>query len=201
MLNQRKSPKWVLDGEIQSGFEAISHDGLLAHIPRDQVMLRKGLKAGFMDHRTRYTTAAGTPQGSIASPVLANLTVDGLEGERRKRFPKPKSGYNAQVNRGRYCADGLITARSKEVLEQEVKPLVENFLAERGLRWSPDKTVSTQIDEGFDFRGQRVRKYNGKRLIKPSRTSTTALLGKVREIIKGNTPTPAGQLIGQRNPR
>jgi RNA-directed DNA polymerase len=200
VLNKRKSPKWVLEGDIQSCFDAISHDWLLAHIPMDHVMLRKWLKAGFMDHGTLYATEAGTPQGSVASPVLANLTLDGLEGELRKRFPKPKSGSNAQVNLVRYCDDWIITARSKEVLEQEVKPLVENFLAERGLRLSSDKTVITRIDEGFDFLGQHVRKYNGKLLIKPSRKSMTSLLGKVREIIKVNKPTLAGQLIGQLNP-
>ena len=66
VLNKRKSPKWVLEGDIQSCFDAISHAWLLAHIPMDKVMLRKWLKAGFMDHGTLYPTEAGTPQGGIA---------------------------------------------------------------------------------------------------------------------------------------
>ena len=200
VLNKRKSPKWVLEGDIQSCFDAISHDWLLAHIPMAKTMLRKWLKAGFMDQGVLYPTEAGTPQGGIASPVLANLTLDGLERELSKHFPKPKSGANAQVNLVRYCDDWIITARSRDILEQEVKPLVERFLAERGLRLSPDKTKIIHINAGFDFLGQNVRMYNGKLLIKPSRKSVKSLVGKVREVIKINKPTPAGQLIGQLNP-
>lgn len=200
VLNKRKSPKWLLEGDIQSCFDQISHDWLLAHIPMDKEILRKWLKAGFMDQGTLYPTEAGTPQGGIASPVLANLALDGLEPELRKRFPKPKHAYNAQVNLVRYCDDWIITACSKEVLEQEVKPLVERFLAERGLCLSPHKTRIVHIDEGFDFLGQNVRMYKGKLLIKPSRTSVKSLLSKVREVIKVNKSTPAGQLISQLNP-
>jgi RNA-directed DNA polymerase len=200
VLGKRKSPKWILEGDIQACFDKISHDWLLAHIPMDKEILRKWLKAGFMDHGTLYPTEAGTPQGGIASPVLANLALDGLERELRLRFPKPKSGSNAMVNLVRYCDDWIITARSKEILEQEVKPLVERFLAERGLCLSPHKTRIVHIDEGFDFLGQNVRMYNGKLLIKPSRQSVKSLLSKVREVIKVNKPTPAGQLIGQLNP-
>ena len=200
VLNKRKSPKWVLEGDIQSCFDEISHEWLLAHIPMEKGILRKGLNAGFLEYGTLYPTEAGTPQGSVASPVLANLALDGLEQELRKPFPKPKNRHNAQVNLVRYCDDWVITARSKEVLEHQVKPVVEAFLAERGLRLSPTKTVITHIEEGFDFLGQNVRWYTDKLLIKPSRKSIKGLLGKVREVIKGNRPTPAGQLIGQLNP-
>lgn len=200
VLGKRNSPKWILEGDIQSCFDEISHDWLLAHIPMDKVILYKWLKAGFMDQGTLYPTEAGTPQGGIASPVLANLTLDGLERELRMRFPKPKSGYNAKVNLVRYCDDWIITARSKEILEHEVKPLVEHFLAERGLCLSPHKTRMIHIDEGFDFLGQNVRMYNGKLLIKPSRKSVRSLLRKVREVIKVHKTTPAAGLVGQLNP-
>jgi RNA-directed DNA polymerase len=131
---------------------------------------------------------------------LANLTLDGLEWELRTRFPRRKRGYHAQVHLVRYCDDWIITARSKEELEQEVKPLVERFLAERGLSLSPAKTRSLHIDEGFDFLGQNIRRYSDKLLIKPSRTSVKSLLRKVRKVSKGNKSTSAGQLIGQLNP-
>jgi len=200
VLNKRKSPKWILEGDIQSCFDEISHDWLLTHIPMDKGILRKWLNAGFMEQGTLYPTEAGTPQGAVASPVLANLALDGLERELRTHFPKPKNRNNAQVNLVRYCDDWIITARSKEVLEHEVKPQVETFLAERGLRLSSTKTVITHIDEGFDFLGQHIRRYKDKLLIKPSRKSVKSLLEKAREVIKVNTPTPAGQLIGQLNP-
>jgi RNA-directed DNA polymerase len=96
--------------------------------------------------------------------------------------------------------DWIITACSKEVLAQEVTPLVEAFLAERGLRLSPEKTAIIHIDEGFDFLGQHVRRYHDKLLMTPSRKSVKSLLEKVRRVMKVNQPTPAGQLIGQLNP-
>ena len=69
----------------------------------------------------------------------------------------------------RYADDFIITSRTKERLENEVKPLVENFLKERGLTLSVEKTKITHIEEGFDFLGWNFRKYDGKLLIKPSK--------------------------------
>jgi RNA-directed DNA polymerase len=200
VLNKRKSPQWILEGDIQSCFDEISHDWLLAHVPMAKALLRQWLRAGFMDKCTLSPTTAGTPQGAICSPVLANLALDDLEGELRRHFPSSKKGDHAQVHVVRYCDDFIITGRSKEVLEQEVKPVVEHFLAGRGLRLSPVKTVITHIAEGFDFLGQNVRKYDGKLLIKPSRRSVKALLERVRAVLKGNRQAPAGQVIGQLNP-
>src|SRR5437660_9413744 len=75
-----------------------------------------------------------------------------------------------------FTLDFIITSRSKEALEGEIKPLVEQFLHERGLELSPAKTVITHVEKGFDFLGQNVRKYpNGncssslpRRTFKPS---------------------------------
>ena len=67
VLGKRKSPKWILEGDIQACFDKISHDWLLAHIPMDTTILHKWLKAGFMDQGTLYPTEAGTPQGGIAT--------------------------------------------------------------------------------------------------------------------------------------
>src|SRR2546425_5763472 len=90
--------QWILEGDIKSCFDEISHEWLLAHVPMDKVILRKWLKAGFMEKHILYPTEAGSPQGGICSPVLANLTLDGLERVLRERFPKPKTGYTAKVN-------------------------------------------------------------------------------------------------------
>jgi RNA-directed DNA polymerase len=61
------------------------------------------------------------------------------------------------VNLVRFADDFIITSASQELLEQEVNPLVEAFMRERGLELSPEKTVLTHIAEGFDFLGQHVR--------------------------------------------
>jgi hypothetical protein len=68
------------------------------------------------------------------------------------------------------------------LLEGEIKPLVEQFLQERGLELSPAKTVITHVEKGFDFLGQNVRKYpNGKLLIKPSKKNIKIFLGGIRK--------------------
>jgi RNA-directed DNA polymerase len=133
--------------------------------------------------------------------VLANLALDGLEHRLKEHFPKPRgAGYNAQVNMVRYADDFIVTGRSKEVLEQEVQPLIEQFMRERGLELSKEKTRITHIESGFDFLGQNVRKYNGKILIKPAKANIHSFLEKVRGVIKANKQATAGHLIGLLNP-
>jgi len=203
-LGKQRSPQWILEGDIKGCFDAISHTWLLAHIPMDKTMLKKWLKAGYMEKHVLHPTEEGTPQGGIISPVLANLTLDGLEGMLMEHFPKVKTGEGALVNFARYADDFIVTGRTKELLEQEAKPLIEQFMRERGLQLSQEKTIITHIEDGFDFLGQNIRKYKaGKRhklLIKPSNKNVQTHLEKIREIIKKNSALPAGKLILLLNP-
>jgi RNA-directed DNA polymerase len=197
--------QWIFEGDIKACFDKISHAWLEAHVPMDKAILHQWLKAGFMDRAILYPTEAGTPQGGIASPVLANLALDGLEAVLLAAFPrKPAWRPGVQVNLCRFADDFIITGRSKELLENEVKPLVERFLQERGLQLSPEKTHITHIEDGFDFLGQNVRKYrDGKRLkllIKPSQASIRTVLNKARDIIETHKQVPAGKLVLLLNP-
>src|SRR5436305_1380231 len=205
VLGKQASPQWLLEGDIQGCFDAISHEWLLTHIPMEKAMLKKWLKAGYMEQHILYPTEAGTPQGGIISPVLANMTLDGLEHAIHEAIPPTtRKSREAKVHLIRYADDFLLSGSSKELLEQEMKPLVEAFLRERGLQLSPEKTLITHIEDGFDFLGQNVRKYKtGKRhklLIKPSKKNVTAFLEKVRDIVKANKPLAAGKLIAKLNP-
>jgi len=167
-LGRGKSASWILEGDIKGCFDHISHDWMLRQVPTDKPVLQKWLKAGYVENRSRFPTEAGTPQGGIISPTLANLTLDGLEPLLAQHFPdaKWKAGkrWTPKVNLVRYADDFIITGDSQELLEQEVRPLVEQFLKDRGLTLSPDKTRITHISEGFDFLGQNLRKYDGKPL-------------------------------------
>jgi len=196
LLSKKASAQWILEGDIRSCFDRISHDWLLAHVPMEPAILRKWLKAGYMDRSTLYPTHDGTPQGGIISPVLANLALDGLQALLRQRFPR-RARY--KVNLVRYADDFIITGTSKEVLETQVRPCVEQFLAERGLTLSPDKTVITHIEQGFDFLGQNVRKYDGKLLIKPSKASIQSVHREARKIIKSSGSRTAGRMIVRLN--
>src|SRR5439155_8049517 len=175
-----------------------------ANIPLEKAMLKKWLKAGYMEKHVLHPTEEGTPQGGIISPVLANLPLDSLEKMLIEHFPKVKTGNGALMNFVRYADDFIVTGRTKQLLEQEVKPLIEQFMSERGLQLSSEKTTIAHIEDGFDFLGQNVRKYKaGKRhklLIKPSNKNVQAHLEKIREIIKKNPALPAWKLIVLLNP-
>ena len=174
VLARKHAPQWILEGDIRACFDGISHDWLLAHIPMETAMLRKWLKAGFMEKHVLSPTETGVPQGGIASPVIANLALDGLEKLLKAHYPpNTKRAQRAKVNLVRYADDFIITGSSPELLEHEVKPLVVQFLGERGLELSPTKTHLTSIEDGFDFLGQHLRKYAGKLLIKPARKNMT----------------------------
>jgi RNA-directed DNA polymerase len=203
-LGRERSAQWVLEGDIKGCFDHISHDWMLKHVPTDKQVLQKWLRAGYIENRTLFPTEAGTPQGGIISPTLANMTLDGLEMLLAKHFPrqKPKDSKRRRpkVNLVRYADDFIITGDSKRLLLNEVRPLVRRFLRERGLRLSADKTRITHIDEGFDFLGQNLRKYDGKPLVKPSKKNTQVFLEKVRGLIKANKSVSQTQLIVMLNP-
>src|SRR5262249_43569639 len=164
----------------------INHSWLETHAHMDKTILHKWLKAGFIDKHVLHATEAGTPQGGVCSPVLANLTLDGLEIRLRQRFPKTNHpGQQAKVNLVRFADDFIITGATKELLQDEIKPIVEAFLQERGLALSPEKTCITHITDGFDFLGQNIRTYNDKLIIKPSRKNIKKFLTNIRKVIKG----------------
>ena len=198
-LAKKASAEWVLEADIQGCFDNISHDWMVAHIATDKVILKKWLKAGFVYQNERFPTDAGTPQGGIISPVAANMTLDGLEAMLAEKFPKAK-WTGLKMNMVRYADDFIITGFSQKWLEQEVKPAMVEFLAERGLVLSPEKTKITHIKDGFDFLGWNIRKYNGKLLMKPSKANVKAHLGKIREVIKANKTATQANLIRLLNP-
>jgi len=193
--------QWILEGDIKACFDTIDHDWLLANIPMEKAILQKWLKASFMENGKLFPTEAGTPQGGIISPVLANMALDELERKLWEKYPRDtRLSRRTKVNLVRYADDFIITGVSPELLVEEVQPIVKEFLAERGLELSPEKTHITHINDGFDFLGQNVRKYDGKILIKPSKRSIRKFIKRVRQIIRDNRHVPAGQLIVMLNP-
>lgn len=198
-LSKKASAQWVLEADIQGCFDHINHDWLITNAPTDKVTLRKWLKAGVVHNGQLQATDAGTPQGGIISPTLANMTLDGLESQLKQHLSVTKA-KKLKVNVVRYADDFVITGASPEVLEGEIKPWVEQFLAVRGLRLSPEKTQIVHIDQGFDFLGWNFRKYNGKLLIKPSKKNVKAFYGKVKEVIERSKTARQEDLIRMLNP-
>lgn len=198
MFARKCSVQWVLEGDIKSCFDKINHDWLLANVPMDKLILRKWLKAGYIEGDALHATDEGTPQGGIISPCLLTMTLRGLETILKKRWPVKSP---QKVNLIVYADDFIVTAATKEILELEVRPVIETFLKERGLELSKEKTKVTHIDEGFDFLSFNVRKYNGRLFIKPSNGAVKNFLARVRELIKKNATSKTEDLIRQLNPK
>jgi RNA-directed DNA polymerase len=199
LLGNPYGPEWILEGDIKSCFDQIGKDWLIEHIPMDKDMLRCWLEAGYLEEGVIHPTTAGTPQGGIISPVLANCTLDGLQALLASHFPAG-SKQRYKVHLVRYADDFIITGSSRFLLEHRVKPLVEQFLKERSLELSHEKTRITHIRDGFDFLGQTIRRYRcGKVLVKPSRKNVQTFLDKIRETIRNSGSWTAGELIHRLN--
>jgi RNA-directed DNA polymerase len=149
-LAKRQSPPWSLAGDIRACGDTSRHAGFLAPIPMEKAILQKWWCAGYLARHVFHPTEQGAPQGGTCSPVRANLTRDGLEPLRRAHYPKGRrAGKRAQVNVIRFADDCIVTGRTKALLEEEVKPLSEQLLRERGLDLAAEKPQITHLGTGW----------------------------------------------------
>jgi RNA-directed DNA polymerase len=201
-LCQKFSAEWIFEADIKSCFDTISHEWIRANVPMDQTILAQWLKAGYMEDGKIYPTLRGTPQGGVISPLLMNMTLDGLERAVKKSVPYNIKGTNRRsgVCVIRYADDFVITAKTREQLEERVLPTVRNFLMKRGLSLSEEKTRIVHITQGFDFLGQNIRKYsNGKLIITPSRKALQGVQANVKAILKAHRGGDTWRMIEHLN--
>jgi RNA-directed DNA polymerase len=172
---------WALDADLAAAFDRINHDRLLEAIggfpARD--MIRDWLKAGVFEPGKGFApTEEGTPQGGVISPLLLNVALHGLEEAAGVRY------YPTGVNAGRampgspilirYADDMVVLCHSHRQAEQ-VKARLAEWLAPRGLVFNEGKTGIVSLNQGFDFLGFNVRRYNRKLLIKPGKAAIRRL--------------------------
>jgi RNA-directed DNA polymerase len=224
----RYKPKYVLDADITKCFDRIYHNALLAKIdtfPLLKRIIRGWLKAGVMDQGQLFPTEAGTPQGGVLSPLLANIALHGLEEHVAAAFPKTrrvdgkKERWTPAVIR---YADDLVVLHHDLAVIQQSKEVISDWLAGMGLELKPSKTfICHTLKEhegrmGFDFLGFTVRQFpvgkhhsgkNGqgkllgfKTLIKPSKRKRKAHHDRLREMIRQQRTAPQKELIVGLNP-
>ena len=191
------SATYVLEADIKSCFDKISHQWLLENIAIDKEILKKWLMAGYVQNGILHSTQEGTPQGGIISPMLLNITLSGMEKMLNKGRTRPQNKVHISV----YADDFIVSGKDKETLENEVKPKIEEFLKVRGLALSKEKTKITHIDDGFNFLGTNIRKHNNKLIIRPSKESVSSFLNEIRATIKENPTMSAEKLIYLLNPK
>lgn len=200
-LSGKNSAQWIFEGDIKSFFDRMSFGWLEKNVIMDKVILKKFLHVGYIEKTKLETTTQGLPQGGLASPALALIALSGLE---KRLATEIADRRRKKINLISYADDFVITGRSKAVLENKVVPIVENFLGERGLELSKEKSRITNISQGFNFLGFNVRKYGKdkqKLLIKPSKASIKSFLDSVKSTIKTLPELTAEGLIKLLNPK
>jgi len=193
--------RWVLEADIETFFDSLSHEWLLDTIPMNRKILEKFLKAGFMDppYQGVQRTSKGVPQGGVISPILANMALDGLERALGDRFRVI-----------RYADDFVVAGKSREELHSRALPAVKGFLAERGLTLASRKTHITNIEDGFDFLGFTFREHKdatravgrkkGILLVTPAKASIQRFKRRLKRTLKSLQHAPPHGVIARLNP-
>jgi RNA-directed DNA polymerase len=208
LARPNKSKKWILDADIKGAFDNIAHDYLLRAIglvPRRE-LIKEWLKAGYVEQEVFHQTDQGTPQGGVISPLLANIALHGMEDAIGVTYNSKGeiSGKRAVV---RYADDFVCFCETEEDAKR-VQSILAEWLKQRGLTLSPEKTRIVHLTEGFDFLGFNVRHYPApqtartgwKLLIKPSKESVQGLCGKLKDLWKKVQGTPIQAVLPKLNP-
>jgi RNA-directed DNA polymerase len=183
------SRKWVLDADLAGAFDRIDHSHVLDQLgsfpAREQV--RAWLKAGVVEQGRLTPTEEGTPQGGVASPVLLNIALHGMEQAAGARYQQ-RGVHAGELRRDppvlvRYADDLLALCHTRQQAEQ-VKARLAGWLAPRGLVFNEDKTRIVSLEEGCDFLGFNVRRQSGKLLIKPSKEALRRHRQRLRDEVR-----------------
>jgi RNA-directed DNA polymerase len=195
-LNSRSTARWVLDADIRGAFDHISHAYILQRLGNFPArrQIQAWLTAGYLEHGQFFRTTEGTPQGAICSPLVANVALDGLADLLASRFPYPSRRVRPYFGYIRYADDLVVTSPDKGRLEAAV-PVIQEWLAERGLELNAEKTRIVHIDDGFNFLGFHLRRYKGTLLIKPQKEKVLAKLTEIRAWLRMHIHTKQEEVI------
>ena len=217
-----RSYEWIVEGDIKACFDEISHAALMDRVRRrigDRrvlALVKAFLKAGILDEDgTLADTNAGTPQGSILSPLLSNVALSILDehiaqgsgGPRASPYERAKRRRHGLPNYrlARYADDWCLLVSGTKVHAEALRDEIAEVLSAMGLRLSPEKTLITHIDEGLDFLGWRIQRHRkrgvGKRYVYvyPAKKALAAVMTKIKLACRKNTNQPLGLLLHQLN--
>ena len=215
-----RKKKWILDADIKGCFDNIDHQMLIDKMDSKskKFMVGQWLKAGIMENQEFHPSEVGTPQGGIISPLLANIALDGME---KQLYDQLRSKYQVkelrqgQIRIVRYADDFVVMHSNKEVIE-DAQVIIANWLKDRGLILSEEKTNIVHSTAGFDFLGFNCKHYDipekgyyaknnqnkqgFKLLIKPSKKSIKKQSDKIGGVLKQMKAAPQVAIINKLNP-
>ena len=199
--------KWIVDADIKGCFDNINHQQLMSTIGNfpGRTLIKKWLKAGYVEQNVFHQQNTGTPQGGIISPLLANIALHGMEKSLGVKYNAKGENIGKRIL-VRYADDFVICCETKEDAEL-AKEEVKSWLTVRGLELSEEKTKILHISAGFDFLGFNIRQYKVsntktgfKLLIKPSQKFLGETRKDLREIFLNHKGKSVNKLLGKINP-
>jgi RNA-directed DNA polymerase len=206
-MSRQSGSQWARDADISGCFDHIAHAAWLQRLPVCPTTIRHWLKAGVVALGHYTPTEAGTPQGGVLSPLLANIALDGMEqlfdGEDTQGNPKRpswKTGRNNGISLIRSADDLVAIAPSREGLEQHVLPTLAACLQGRGLQRSKAKTRMVQSTEGLNFLGFEIKRYKRALLTQPQKAKVYGHYRTIKAYLKQHRQSPAAQIIRGLNP-
>ena len=214
--------EWVFEGDITACFDEIDHPALMGRVRRriaDKRVLRlvtAFLKAGVLGEDAIHSdTIAGTPQGGILSPLLANIALSVLDEHFTSKWDALGTEYHRSKHRRnggaiyrfvRYADDFVIMVSGTRDDAEQLRGEVTAVLAPMGLRLSEAKTKICHIDEGFDFLGFRIQRHHHRDTntrhvyTYPSKKALASILEKVRTLTRRNWHRDLVTLLNRLNP-
>lgn len=208
LARPNKTKKWILDADIRGAFDNISHEYLLKTIGPvpGKELIKQWLKAGYVEQEVLHATERGTPQGGVVSPLLANIALHGMEEAIGVKYNCRGEliGNRAVV---RYADDFVCFCETREDAEQ-VQSILTDWLKERGLTLSEEKTRIVHLTEGFDFLSFNIRHYPApqttrtgwKLLIKPSKEAVQTVQKKLKDMWSKGQGTRVRSVLTKLNP-
>src|SRR5512132_3205512 len=214
-----RSYEWIVEGDIKAYFDELSHPALMARVrnrigdKRVLALVKAFLKAGILcEDGTESDTDTGTPQGGILSPVLANVAlsvldehfaesgIESRERARRRRWRRRRGLANYRL--ARYADDWVLAVSGTKAHAEALRGEASEVLSTMGLRLSPEKTLITHIDEGFDFLGWRIQRHRKRGTsntyyvyVYPAKKALNAAMAKIKAICWQNTNQPLDVLL------
>jgi RNA-directed DNA polymerase len=195
---------WILEADIHACFDEIEHTALMTRLrarisdKRVNTLVKAFLKSGVMTTIGDWeATPAGTPQGGVLSPLLANIALSALDEHFDRQWKQEMRTDKRRARRRRnglgnwrlirYADDFVVVVSGERHHAEALREEVTGVLAPLGLRLSPDKTRIVHIDEGFDFLGFHIRRQRKRGTqkhyvyTKPSKRAIQAIKDKVKD--------------------
>jgi RNA-directed DNA polymerase len=217
------SYEWVVEGDIQACFEEIDHAALMRRVrerigdKRVLALIKAFCKAGLLTEAGQEEdTPAGTPQGGILSPLLANIALSGLDAHFAQAWEAmgpTSSARQAWRRKGlatyrlvRYADDFVVMVAGTRDHADKLRSEVDAVIQPMGLRLSAEKTTIAHIDQGFEFLGFRIQRHRKRGTRRryvytwPGKTALATVKAKVRTLTRTGRDLPLTALLHQLNP-